>query len=170
MLDWLIQQFGLLGLFLASLIANTILPIPFEPLLFLVKATRYNIWIWLVIASLGAWLGESTMYWIARGGRGAITAGLNWILRRFGLKEIDAEEIVSKESNHWVKSWFDDWGFGAVFVGAFTPLPMFLFDIFAGYLGYPYWKFSLACFIGKFLRYMSILLGGLAVAKISGII
>ncbi len=158
----MIQQFGLLGLFLASFIANTILPIPFEPLLFLVHATKYNIWTWLLVASIGAWLGESTVYWFARGGRGPITKAINWFLRKLGKKEINVNEIVSKGSNHWLKDWMEDWGFGAIFVGAFTPLPMFLFDIFAGYLDYPYWKFSIACFLGKLARYSSVLLGGTA--------
>ena len=159
----MIQQFGLLGLFLASLVANTILPIPFEPMLFLIKATHYNIWVWLFVASLGAWLGESTVYWVTRWGTKPITNSINYVLRKLGQKEIDVDEIVSEDSNHWLKEWMKTWGFGTIFIGAFTPLPMFLFDIFAGYLKYPYWKFTIACFLGKLARYASILIGGIAI-------
>jgi membrane protein YqaA with SNARE-associated domain len=164
--DLLISQFGLVGLFISSAVANTLIPLPFEAALFLIKLTHYNIWLWLTVASLGAWVGESIMYWIARGGQGPITDSMNWVLRKMRKKEINIKEIVSKDSNHWIREWLDQWGFGAVFVGAFTPLPMVLFDFFTGYLSYPFWKFSLACFLGKLSRYLVILLGGIAITQL----
>ena len=166
MFEWLIQHFGLLGLFLVSTIANTILPIPFEPLLFLVNLTNYSIWIWLTVASLGAWVGESTVYWFTRGGKGPVRRATIWILDKLGMNKTSIRRITGKKENKWVREWFNEWGFGAIFVGAFTPLPMFLFDIFAGYLDYPYWKFTIACFIGKLARYLVILLGGIAIFKL----
>ncbi len=162
MLDWLIRQFGLIGLAIASFIANTILPIPFEPVLFLVHATGYNIALWLLIASLAAVAGEFTVYWVARKGKGFIARAISWFMAKMK-KDFKAKDVVNNPSHSWLKEWFEEWGFGAIFIGAFTPLPMFLFDIFAGYLEYPAWKFCLATFLGKLARYTTVLLGGTAI-------
>ncbi len=162
MFEWLVHQFGLIGLAVASFVANTILPIPFEPMLFLVHVTKYGVGIWLFVASIAAVAGEFTIYFITVKGKNWITKSIVWLSKKFG-KNLETKEIVNNPSHKWLREWFDEWGFGAVFIGAFTPLPMFLFDIFAGYLDYPAWKFCLATFLGKLARYTVVLLGGTAI-------
>lgn len=47
------------------------------------------------------------------------------------------------------REWFDEWGFLAVFVAGFSPIPYKLFTISAGALGMNVPLFALASFIGR---------------------
>ncbi len=50
-------------------------------------------------------------------------------------------------------SWFRDWGFWAVFVAGFSPIPYKVFTIAAGALVMPFFPFFLASFVGRGLRF-----------------
>lgn len=47
------------------------------------------------------------------------------------------------------KTWFNEWGFWAVFVAGFSPIPYKVFTIAAGTLSMPLLPFVLASFIGR---------------------
>lgn len=171
MLEELVSNFGLLGWLTASILANTILPIPLEPLLFLAEATGNNPVIWLAVASIGATVGESTVYAIGKGSQGIIALvydAWNAVLFRLGAskeRHPRIQKMLRGRMARKIKSWMEDWAFGAVIIGAFTPLPMVLFDLVAGYFKYDYRKFFAACAIGKMARYTVIFYGGSAVLK-----
>ncbi len=62
------------------------------------------------------------------------------------------------------KSWFEDWGFWAVFVAGFSPIPYKVFTIAAGTLSMVFVPFVLASIIGRggrfFLVAMLLAAGG----------
>lgn len=57
-------------------------------------------------------------------------------------------------SSYWdafqtARSWFDEWGFWAVFVAGFSPIPYKAFTIAAGVMGMPLMPFTAASLIGR---------------------
>lgn len=52
-----------------------------------------------------------------------------------------------------VRQWFDEWGFWAIFVAGFSPIPYKLFTISAGALAMAFLPFVLASFIGRGARF-----------------
>lgn len=50
-------------------------------------------------------------------------------------------------------AWFHEWGFWAVFVAGFSPIPYKVFTIAAGALSMSFWPFVLASFIGRASRF-----------------
>ncbi len=48
-----------------------------------------------------------------------------------------------------VSKWFNDWGFWAVFLAGFTPIPYKIFTISAGAIGMPFLPFVVASTIGR---------------------
>lgn len=74
-----------------------------------------------------------------------------------------------KNSHYWdayqqANAWFDEWGFWAVFVAGFSPIPYKVFTIAAGTLNMVFLPFVLASIIGRggrfFLVAMLIAAGG----------
>jgi len=52
-----------------------------------------------------------------------------------------------------VKVWFVDWGFWAILIAGFSPIPYKLFTISAGLLGMMFIPFVLASFVGRGARF-----------------
>jgi membrane protein YqaA with SNARE-associated domain len=81
----------------------------------------------------------------------------------------DSLEPWLKTSHYWdayqqANAWFDEWGFWAVFVAGFSPIPYKVFTIAAGTLNMIFLPFVLASIIGRggrfFLVAMLIAAGG----------
>ncbi len=51
------------------------------------------------------------------------------------------------------QNWFSDWGFWAIFIAGFSPIPYKVFTIGAGTLGMSFIPFVLASFIGRGARF-----------------
>ena len=63
-----------------------------------------------------------------------------------------------QETKYWEKyltaeSWFKDWGFWAVFVAGFSPIPYKVFTIAAGALQMSFLPFVLASLVGRGARF-----------------
>ena len=56
------EEYGLIGLFLATMASSTILPIPSEAVVATFIALKYNPWVILIVASVGNILGSVTTY------------------------------------------------------------------------------------------------------------
>ncbi len=61
-------------------------------------------------------------------------------------------------SHYWEKyqlaeQWFKDWGFWAIFVAGFSPIPYKVFTIAAGALSMMFLPFVLASFVGRGMRF-----------------
>ena len=139
------QGYGLLGLFVASIIANAsiFLPMPIDIILFAVAAQETSIIEVLflgIVVGTGAAIGEMTAYILGLLGISAMQKAKNKEFKR--LDEI--REKLGKK--------------GMVFValGALTPFPFDLIGIAAGLIKYDPKKFFIAALIGKVLRYLII--------------
>ncbi|MBW8371181.1 MAG: DedA family protein [Thiobacillus sp.] len=70
----------------------------------------------------------------------------------------DAIEPWLRESSHWASyqaavDWFGRWGFWAVFVAGFSPIPYKVFTVAAGALSMALLPFTLASLIGRGARF-----------------
>ena len=132
-----LESYGYLGVFLIALItsATIILPVPGIVIIATLSTVPgYNPVLIGLAAGAGSALGEVTGYMAGFGG-----------------------QLVFENNKYYVRleQWMRRRGSIVIIVLSFVPNP--LFDIAgatAGVLRYPIWKFLLACFAGKTLRYI----------------
>jgi membrane protein YqaA with SNARE-associated domain len=134
-IDWeKVGAWGYLGIFLVTFIATAsfILPIPY--LLIVARAGMYlNPVVLTFVAGLAGALGELTGYAVGASGRDLIAKG-KWFDKANALME--------------------NYGFWCVAFFAFIPNPFFdAIGFAAGVMRYPIWKFVLATFLGKSLKF-----------------
>jgi membrane protein YqaA with SNARE-associated domain len=135
-IDWeSVGNWGYLGVFLVTFIATAsfILPIPY--LLIVARAGMFlNPLVVTLVAGLAGALGETTGYIIGASGRDLFPQGK-----------------LFEKANHWMVTY----GFWCVAFFAFVPNPIFdAIGFAAGVLRYPIWKFVLAVFLGKSLKFL----------------
>nr|WP_211170888.1 YqaA family protein [Parazoarcus communis] len=75
-----------------------------------------------------------------------------------GAYAFDAIEPWLRESRYWgayeqAVAWFGEWGFWAVFVAGFSPIPYKVFTIAAGALSMALLPFTLASLVGRGARF-----------------
>jgi membrane protein YqaA with SNARE-associated domain len=75
-----------------------------------------------------------------------------------GVFAFEAVEPLIRESGYWdayqrAGEWFDTWGFWAVFLAGFSPIPYKIFTISAGVIGMSFLPFVLASAIGRGTRF-----------------
>lgn len=134
-------KYGYLGAFLITLIQNTtvILPVPGIP-----------------VFALGAALPSPTMVGIA-GGTGAVIGEMTGYMVGYS-----GHGIVKRSQTYArLEGWVRRWGTKAIFI--FSLVPFFPFDlagIAAGVLRFPFWKFLLACWMGRIIKYIGIAWAG----------
>ena len=131
-------ELGLLGLFISSFIAATIIPFSSELVLSFLLANQYPLEMCLFIATLGNWLGGISSYGLGRLGE--------WTYIKYftGLDKTKIKKIREK-----VNKWKSPLAF-------FCWLPL-VGDIFAVGLGFykiNFIKVSLWMFVGKMIRYV----------------
>ncbi|MGE0081283.1 MAG: YqaA family protein [Thiohalomonadaceae bacterium] len=71
-----------------------------------------------------------------------------------GVFALEAVEPLLKEAGYWehyltAQDWFARWGFWAVFIAGFSPIPYKVFTIAAGAIGMPLPPFVVASVIGR---------------------
>ncbi len=71
----------------------------------------------------------------------------------FGLAEPWIQRLGYAEAYQQVHAWFTEWGFWAIFVAAFTPVPYKMFTIAAGVITMPWLPFVIASLIGRGARF-----------------
>ncbi|MFH1586289.1 MAG: VTT domain-containing protein [Candidatus Diapherotrites archaeon] len=145
----MVDKYGLLGIFLASLIANASLffPLPVDFVVFSIGLVSDN-WVYSliigIVAGTGAAFGEMTGY----------------ILGLFGVKA--AEKI--KETKFYrikeISSKIKNSGMIFIFLGAFTPFPFDIIGIAAGLMKYDIRRFFIAVLAGKLVRYTILAMAG----------
>ena len=131
-------ELGLLGLFISSFIAATIIPFSSELVLSFLLANEYPLEMCLFIATLGNWLGGISSYGLGRLGE--------WTYIKYftGLDKTKIKKVREK-----VNKWKSPLAF-------FCWLPL-IGDIFAVGLGFykiNFIKVSLWMFVGKMIRYV----------------
>ena len=131
-------ELGLLGLFISSFIAATIIPFSSELVLSFLLANQYPLETCLFTATLGNWLGGISSYGLGRLGE--------WTYIKYftGLDKTKIKKVREK-----VNKWKSPLAF-------FCWLPL-VGDIFAVGLGFykiNFIKVSLWMFVGKMIRYV----------------
>ena len=131
-------ELGLLGLFISSFIAATIIPFSSELVLSFLLANQYPLEMCLFTATLGNWLGGISSYGLGRLGE--------WTYIKYftGLDKTKIKKVREK-----VNKWKSPLAF-------FCWLPL-VGDIFAVGLGFykiNFIKVSLWLFVGKMIRYV----------------
>ena len=87
-MEWLLNL-GYVGLFAGSFIAATVVPFSSDVLLLGMLAAGGNVWLCVLVATLGNWLGGLTSYWLGWLGK------WEWIERYMGVKH---ETLVKHKS------------------------------------------------------------------------
>jgi undecaprenyl-diphosphatase len=134
------KSLGVEGLALNSFIESFFLVPPPDFLLIIMdlanpaKALFYA-FICTIASAFGGIIGYGIGYW---GGRPAF----NWLFRKGGKEKFEAVEKL-----------YDEYGTLAVFFSAFTPIPYKVFTIASGILSMNFFKFMLASFFGRGLRF-----------------
>lgn len=134
------KSMGTWGLALNSCVESFFLVPPPDILLIIMdlanpaKALFYA-FICTIASALGGAVGYGIGYW---GGRPAF----NWLFRKSGKEKFEAVEAL-----------YNKYGTFAVFFSAFTPIPYKVFTIASGILSMNFWKFMLASFFGRGLRF-----------------
>ena len=134
------ESMGIWGLALNSFIESFFLVPPPDIILSIMdlaqptKALFYAL-VCTIASALGGIVGYGIGYW---GGRPAF----NWLFRKGGKEKFEAVEKL-----------YDKYGTAAVFFSAFTPVPYKVFTIASGILNMNFWKFLIASFFGRGLRF-----------------
>jgi membrane protein YqaA with SNARE-associated domain len=128
-------SYGYLGVFLATLLPSATVVFPSPTIVAAVIAGSFlNPVLAGLTAGLGATIGELSGYLMGYGG-----------------------SALAEQSPHYerVRRAVDRFGLLTIFVLAFIPNPLFdLAGIAAGTTRMPVWRFQLACFLGKSLRFI----------------
>lgn len=141
------EKWGLIGIFSVALISNStpVFPIAGLPVAIALSESVHPLLV-TFIYTLGALVGESTMYGLGYLGKGVF-------------KKAEANEWYRK-SNEWLGKY----GHWTIF--AFASLPLLPFDLLsltAGRLKYPFWKYIVFLFFGRFVKYTIVIVGGFEV-------
>lgn len=75
-----------------------------------------------------------------------------------GLYAFDLVDPLLREAGYYekylhVREWFDEWGFWAIFIAGFSPIPYKLFTISAGVIAMAFLPFVIASAIGRGARF-----------------
>lgn len=130
---------GYFGLFAASFLSATILPMSSEGILLLMLSSNYDPLTCLIIATAGNSLGGITNYGIG------ILGNPNW-LKRLGVNEEKLYSFEARIKRHGYFLAFLSW---VPFIG--DPLTIAL-----GFFRVPFWRVLFFLVLGKFLRYLAL--------------
>lgn len=151
--QWLIAEigsWGYLGAFLVNVLASAslFLPIPGLPIAIML-GVNMNSFLMALAAGGGSAVGELAGYAVGRGGRALSTDGKisQWAPR--------------------IERWTAKYGAYAIFAIAALPLPFDFAGIAAGAGRMSVWRFFIATFLGKFLKYYVIIL--IATGTLAGV-
>ncbi|MEW6294906.1 MAG: VTT domain-containing protein [Candidatus Diapherotrites archaeon] len=153
LLNDLLRSLGLVGLFLASLIANAAIFLVTPIDVIVVIAGSIGLWHPVVIgivAGLGGALGEMTSYFIGLG-------GIKLVEKRFELKTVFFD---------YVRKRLDKWGSIFIFFASVTPFPFDFVGIVAGLIKYDWRKFFIAMLAGKIIKYALLAYAGFTGIKL----
>jgi membrane protein YqaA with SNARE-associated domain len=145
----IVETLSYFGVFLASFLANASIffPIPSHIIVF-GAGMLLNPLIVGILGGLGAAFGECIGYALGKG------------VRTFFKKEKEFKKVTRKLVRL-------KWNFLAILIFAATPLPDDVVGIYCGSIRYPFWRFLVACAIGKIILFTAIAFGG---GKIAGLI
>ena len=134
-LDW-----GYLGVFAMMVFESTAMPIPAEvvipPAAYWAAQGRFNIWLIVIAATAGSWVGSALSYWVAyKLGRPLVARYGKYVLLKPA--KIDKADL-----------WFEAYGAGGIFVARLLPGIRHLISIPAGLFRMNFKSFSAMTVLG----------------------
>jgi len=132
-----LKEYGYPGAFLISVVFNATLILPAGNILIQMTLGTTVLSPVLVglVSGAGAAVGETTGYVAGRSGRGLLARS-----KMYGR----------------VEEWVRKWGILTIFVFSVVPFIFDLVGIAAGALRLPFWKFFLACMLGRMILYVTV--------------
>ena len=146
-IDWqAIGSWGYLGLFGIVFVATASVALPIPYLLIVARAGSYLDPVGIaLVAGLAGVLGELAGYAIGVGGSGLLPHGRLYERARY---------------------WLSAYGFWTIAFFACVPNPLFdAIGVVAGTLRYSWWRFVLACFLGKSIKFFIAASIGIEIAQ-----
>ena len=143
-----LQGYGYLGVFLINVVGSGSLffPVPGLAVAFMGGGLHFNPWLVALFGAAGSTIGEITGYLAGYGG-----------------------QVLAEKSKRYVQieNWMRRHGDITVFVMAAIPNPLFdMAGLASGSLRFPLWRFLLAAFLGKIVKYTVVtFLGALSLAS-----
>lgn len=146
LMSWL-ESLGLLGLFLGTFLAATIVPISSSALYIAVLVATKNPVACLIVGTLGNWLGSVSTYWIGRNGK------WEWIEKWFKVQPEKLEQQKEK---------VDRYGIWLALL-AWVPIVGDLITLALGFYKARPFGTMVLLLVGKFLRFLvwNMLIGAL---------
>ncbi len=148
----IINMLGEFGVALLTLIETVFPPIPSEVILplagFLANRGDMNIWLVLVTATLGGYLGGVLLYWLGRS-----------LGEERSIRLLSKLPLVDREDFEKAAGWFHRHGRGAVFFGRLIPGVRSLISLPAGAARMHFWSFTVFTLAGTLL-WNGLLVGG----------
>lgn len=133
-----LEGLGLVGLFIGSFLASTIVPFSSDVLFIGILATGISPVACLIVATIGNWFGGITSYAVGHIGK------WEWIEKWFHVKE---ETLVKQKEN--ISKYGPPLG-----LVSWLPIVGDLFAIGMGFYRINFWKCSIYMLIGRFLRFL----------------
>lgn len=141
-----IGSWGYLGIFGVVFVATASVALPIPYLLIVARAgTFLDPVLIALVAGLAGMLGELAGYLIGVGGSGLLPHGR-----------------LYERARHWICNY----GFWTIAFFACVPNPFFdAMGLMAGTLRYSWWRFAIACFLGKAIKFLLAALIGIEIAQ-----
>jgi membrane protein DedA with SNARE-associated domain len=131
---------GYLGVFVLMVLESTALPVPAEvvipPAAFWAAQGKLNIWLVVVAATAGSWVGSAISYWLA------------WKVGRPVIEQYGRFVHLSTGQLKKADAWFEEYGGGGIFVARLLPAIRHLISIPAGLFRMNFTLFSLTTIAG----------------------
>ena len=139
------QEYGIIGLFLNSLLAATAIPLPTEILTSALLIGGENIFLVGIALIIGSTIGGILNYVIGFGGNKLIT------------KMKNKKDVEKHKKKH--NKLLDKFGWGAIFFAAWIPIIGDLILISAGVKKMKFLKFSIFMISGKIIKTIIVVIG-----------
>lgn len=135
-----VLDYGYFGVFVLMVFESTAVPVPAEvvipPAAFWAAQGRMNIWLIVVAATAGSWVGSALSYWIA------------WKVGRPLVEKYGRYVHLSPTRLNKADAWFEEYGSGGIFVARLLPGIRHLISVPAGLFHMNFAAFSIATIIG----------------------
>ena len=139
------QEYGIIGLFLNSLLAATAIPLPTEILTSALLIGGENIVLIAITLIIGSTIGGILNYFIGFGG--------NKLIKKMKKKS----DVEKQDKNH--NKLLDKFGWSAIFFAAWIPIVGDLILISAGVKKMKFMKFSIFMISGKIIKTIIVVMG-----------
>src|SRR5213595_3361701 len=135
-----VLDYGYFGVFVLMILESTAAPVPAEivipPAAYWASQGRMNLWLIVVAATAGSWVGSALSYWVA------------WKLGRPLVEKYGRFLHLSPERMKKTDAWFEAYGSGGIFVARMLPGIRHLISIPAGLFRMNFKSFSAMTVLG----------------------